>query len=182
MTWSTDEQMCVTYYRKTWIWKRQGYRKEQIRISRLLIAWTSYNFSEVISNKNHVSRQTTLNVSEAMHPLLNQGKMGQLTEIPKSITAYVGSGLPREKPMCLIEEKGSGYSSSLAHEEQMSSTGLYSSLLLVLRQGFAKLSMVALNTDDRAGLPWFSCLRLPSGWVPNPQHQVHLRHYKINKT
>lgn len=77
--------------------------------------------------------------------------MGQLTEIPKSTTACVGGGLPREKPMCLIEEKGSGYSSSLAHEEQMSSTGLYSSLL-VLRQGIAKLSMVALNAEDRAGL------------------------------
>ena len=111
-----------------------------------------------------------------MHPLLNQGKMDQLTEIPKSTAVYVGSVLPREKPMCLTEEKGSGYSSSLALEEQMSSTGLYSSLLLVLRQGFAKLSMVTLNIEDRPGLPWFSCLRLPSGWVPKPQHQVHLRH------
>lgn len=145
MTWSTDGQMCVTYYRKTWTWKRHRNREEQIIISRLLIAWTSYILSAVISNKNHVSRQTNLNISEAMRPLLNQGKMGQLTEIPKSTSAYVGSGLPREKPMYLTEERGSGFSSSLAHNKQMSNNGLSSSLL-VLRQGFAKLSTVALHS------------------------------------
>lgn len=87
-----------------------------------------------------------------MSPLLNQGKMSQLTEIPKSTTACVGSGLPREKQMCLTEERGSAYSSSLVHKEQLSSTGLYSSIILILRQGFAKFSRVALHSEDIAGL------------------------------
>lgn len=54
--------------------------------------------------------------------------------------------------MCLTEERGSAYSSSLVHKEQLSSTGLYSSIILILRQGFAKFSRVALHSEDIAGL------------------------------